>query len=666
MARTIGLGDAVLRIRADMSQFTKDIRNIKNLALAHFSMYGISVATRAMDALGTTALRVLGDISSAVANANAQFERMSVTFGAMLKDKRLGELFASRIEEFAARTPFSSESLMRGAQLLKNYGVQLRKILPAMEAIGNAAAASPGEMQERVGRIALAIGQIKSQGKLMGQELRQLAEAGVGAQEILQKAFKATIPEIQNAIKSGAISIDDVIDELLAGMNRQFEGVMEEQAKTWDGMWERIGDKGQIALRKISGPLFELAKSGVAAFADMFESKGFQNFVSSSREAMQSVVDGLKQAAEFAKPLGEQLVNSFQMLKPLVFEIVANLSKLPMIADAFTSIRDVLITSLSGATLEIRKILDMISLLTTNFQLTWELFGIMAEIAFNSIAARIDHFFSYWETVIGSAANMLVNVFSAAFNELGTMLMGLVSMMQSAFKMIGVSLATQMENTRAMARFVHDSAILGPERAAEILGEKLKASQKKNKAASDEVIAKYVAWAKRTGQAHGNIATAAMAGFTPAPKFKEPGRNQELRNRAVDIVKEMLSGRNVLRNERNQAKLKEIVGGTIAGGLQGFGGAIKGGAGGLIGMMGGLARAAAVKGKDEGKRAKAEFVGIAEMSKKIQLGIANSEEAKDRKAMVKGIGMVEKAVKGVKEGVGDVVDAIKGWIPRAS
>lgn len=664
MAKTTSLGDAVLRIRADVSRFGSDMRMVKSMAIASLGMQGIRLATDAIGAFGRLSINVMGDVRDAIISTNAQFERMSVTFGAMMKDARAGDLMAERVESMAAKTPFSSESLMKGVQLLKNYGMETKKILPAMEAIGNAAAAAPAEMQMRVSRIALAIGQMKSQGKLMGQEMRQLAEAGVGAQDILQKAFKATIPEIQKAIKSGAISIDDVIDELLKGMNKQFEGVMEKQSRTWDGLWERMADKSAIAIRQITGGLFKEMKGGLEFIVDMFDSPEFSKFISMARNGIQSLVQMLRQVKELLAPIGTQLVNSFQILKPLVIEIIDNLSRLEGVSGVFERMRDVALTAISGMTIGFREILDIVSLLTVDLGKTWELFSVMAEIAFNSIAARIDHFFSYWGTAIQNAGTMMVNVFTAAFAELTNF--------ASAFtEFFGKGLSIAIENLgkqiAAIAQLPSDIQKWGLDNATGLLRARQDLA---NKDARDKTVSAAVDLknALNPGAAAARVIADAMKNVAPIPQFKEPGRNQELRDRALGLVQDMMKTRDQRRTDRGKKMLNDMVGGIIGDGMKGFGAAIKGGAGGLVGAAAGIARGVAGKMHEEKevKKAKAEFVGIAELSKKIQLGLANSEEDKDRKKLIAGVGMVEKAVEGVKGGVKDVVGAIKNWIPKAS
>lgn len=88
--------------------------------------------------------------------------------------------------------------------------------------------------------------------------------------------------------------------------------------------------------------------------------------------------------------------------------------------------------------------------------------------------------------------------------------------------------------------------------------------------------------------------------------------------------------------------------------------------GGLAGLAGKVGKGVAVGMKGGEGPGAAEFTGIAEMSKRIQMGIFDAEKRRHEKAMEDGL-------KGIKDGVGvvagearKIVDAVKDWIPRAS
>lgn len=351
---------------------------------------------------------------------------------------------------------------------------------------------------------------------------------------------------------------------------------------------------------------------------------------------------------EIAKNVMGGLIAAFNAMKAIVMSMFGPAAKQANI-DFWTSITE-----------KIREVLDIISLLSTNFSATWELIKIGAEMAFNTIVARVKHFMAYWGTVIQNIGTIMVNGFGAAFDELagfatafGTYFM---EVMESAFDFIKKGAAAPM-------KFLSDVREHGIKKATENYFSDFQVAIEVQFAAQKASFGKFgaalnpVAAGNRIGKRLGD-------NLQDLPGFKPPAANKALAQRAGNIIAQLQKERTQKRVDEAKQKAKKLLEDAI----RGAGASVKGAAAGAVDMAGGAARGVAgmFRGKEEEKKAKAEFVGIADLSKKIQLGILNSEEEKDRKAMVKGIDVVGKGVKGVKDGVRDVYNAVKDWIPKAS
>jgi tape measure domain-containing protein len=84
-------------------------------------------------------------------------------------------------------------------------------------------------------RVVTALGQIKMKGRVQGDEMLQLAEAGINANAYLEKAFHLTPQQLQKAQQAGKISAAAAIPVILAGMDAQFKGLMDKQSHTLSG-----------------------------------------------------------------------------------------------------------------------------------------------------------------------------------------------------------------------------------------------------------------------------------------------------------------------------------------------------------------------------------------------------------------------------------------------
>ncbi|BAH06762.1 hypothetical protein CKR_1711 [Clostridium kluyveri NBRC 12016] len=83
--------------------------------------------------------------------------------------------------------------------------------------------------------------QMKAKGRVQGDEILQLTEAGVPAAKILQEQLGLTAEQVGEIGKQGLES-DKAIKALLTGMNQRFGGMMQNQAKTALGLMSTLKD----------------------------------------------------------------------------------------------------------------------------------------------------------------------------------------------------------------------------------------------------------------------------------------------------------------------------------------------------------------------------------------------------------------------------------------
>lgn len=667
----VSLGHALLALRADVRGLRMDMSSAERIVNSSFANMG-RMASSALAVLAIAeAVKGMKDLASAVINVNDKFDRMHMTLGVVLKDQVRANALIKDMQQFAAETPFNTSSLMEAFQLLRNYGMETRKILPALKNIGDAAAASPRGMEFTVHRIALAIGQMKSQGKLMGQELRQLAEAGVGANEILQKHFNASIPEIQKMVKSGAISIDQVIDALLQGMDERFGGTMKKLAHSWSGLMERIRDKGQIAIRQITEPLFELARSGLQVFADMFDSEGFQKFASGMRSLFQSVSGFASGMATAFAPIGQSIAGAFRTLSPIIKEISANIE--PFVRAFITFANAGIVSAIRAIAPAIalisagmKEVLDTVALFTTDFGLTWEYAQVVVLQAVEAIRSELQFL---WESMTVGATNAslaMMRVFSQIFVEVKAIFGAMASFVSQIMFAITDSFTSFFTSLKEL---MSANARELPAALIKFRSDSMAAATNANMRIANAVQTVATATGSAIG-APGRIAGAVNGHTVPMPERTESSISKMLAERAKQLLAQMTRSRETNQRDRRLREQNAAVGGAIRNGLTGVGGMATGLAnmvgGGFFGALGQVRQKFGGGPGEDKKRPKAEFVGLAEMSRKIQMGILDNEEKKDRKALVKGVGVVGKGVDAVKGAVDNVTKAIKGWLPKAT
>ncbi len=186
-----------------------------------------------------TSLNAIRNATSAVWDFTQQLENAQITYTQLFGNTALAEEFLVVLKEFASVTPFSFKEAEAGARQLLAYGIQMKNVMYVMQGVMSASALTGNP--EAVDRISRALGQIQTKGRLAAEEVRQLAEAGVPAYQILREELGLTADDMQNIGKAG-IPASKAINALVDGMNKRFGGGVEALARTTSGLLNKIGD----------------------------------------------------------------------------------------------------------------------------------------------------------------------------------------------------------------------------------------------------------------------------------------------------------------------------------------------------------------------------------------------------------------------------------------
>lgn len=203
-------------------------------------------------------------VKEAFIDFNATMETSRKSFENMLGSKDAAAVFINDLQAFAEATPFDFPELQQASKMMLGLGWAAKDILPALEAVGNAAA-NAGLSGGEISNIVMSISQMRGAGKIDAQNLKELDRRGVGATKILQDAYKMSIEDIQ---KSGK-DVNEVVDTLVKGMNEKFKGAMETQQGTFTQMLSNVKDQAATILGEIGKPIFEASKMGLKAVGDM-------------------------------------------------------------------------------------------------------------------------------------------------------------------------------------------------------------------------------------------------------------------------------------------------------------------------------------------------------------------------------------------------------------
>lgn len=259
----------------------------------------------------------------AVFNLSKEAEMAAGSFMVMLKSEEQAIALVEHLKNFAAETQFDFTTASDAAKQLLAYGFQLQDLERLMGAIGDASAAM-GDAQA-FNRIAIALGQIRTKGRLATQEILQLTEVGIPAYEILEKQLGLTKAQLDDIGRMG-VSSTVAIEALLRGIEQNYGGAMELLADTVDGYINNIKESFTAMMSEIFEPFYYNLKEMLRRFSRTLDDmrkivaeSGVGGLINSIFSEQAAAV--MRQLFGAFKILGESIKNLASSMAPFAREI---------------------------------------------------------------------------------------------------------------------------------------------------------------------------------------------------------------------------------------------------------------------------------------------------------------------------------------------------------
>lgn len=205
-----------------------------------------------------------------VASAN---EQASISFTTMLGSAAKADKMLRELQAFAATTPFEFPELQTAASSLISAGIEADKVIPIMRTLGDVTSGM-GTGSEGVKRATIALQQMSAAGRITGEDLNQLRDAGIPVYDLLAKATgksKEEVVKLAQAGKLGKRELGQMMSALESGKGlERFSGLMDKQSKSLAGMWSTLTDtlgQGLASIAQQSLPLLKDGLDGVTGVA---------------------------------------------------------------------------------------------------------------------------------------------------------------------------------------------------------------------------------------------------------------------------------------------------------------------------------------------------------------------------------------------------------------
>ena len=257
-----------------------------NLGGSLGSLKGLTVAAAA----GFAAMK-LKDYGQYALQTAASFEQLAISFRVMTGSAQTGQELTDAIIKLGAETPMTAQQLSKAAQLLLSFGESAENIIPDLKLLGDI---TGGEVN-RFNMLALAFAQVGANGKLMGQDLLQMVNAGFNPLQIMSQTTGKSMGQLREEMSEGRISFQMVAQAMRDATKEggRYFGLMEQQSQSLNGRLSTLGDTWEQVAKSIGDAFAPAAKTAVNALITLGEN--VQKTIEWLKSE-QSTLKGLKQS----------------------------------------------------------------------------------------------------------------------------------------------------------------------------------------------------------------------------------------------------------------------------------------------------------------------------------------------------------------------------------
>lgn len=166
----------------------------------------------------------------------AEMEQTKVSMEVLVGDaEKANELF-NQMSSYASDTVFGGKDITDAGKLLLSFGTAAEDVMPTIAMLGDIS----GGNAEKLGSLSLAFAQMSSSGRLMGQDLLQMINAGFNPLQVISEKTGKSIGDLKKIMEDGGISSDMVKQAFVAATSEggRFFNMVEKQAETMSGKWQ--------------------------------------------------------------------------------------------------------------------------------------------------------------------------------------------------------------------------------------------------------------------------------------------------------------------------------------------------------------------------------------------------------------------------------------------
>lgn len=184
-----------------------------------------------------------------VAKLGMETEKTATAFRVLAGSEETSTKLLGQLNKYADETVWNRPEIQEAAKTMMGFGISTETVYKDLQMLGDVAMGDKNKLQS----LALVFGQISSAGKLQGQDLLQLINAGYNPLLDISELTGKSVAKLKDEMSKGAISADLVRKafEKATGPGGRFEGMINELANTAPGAFDQLKGKGSAGLLRL-------------------------------------------------------------------------------------------------------------------------------------------------------------------------------------------------------------------------------------------------------------------------------------------------------------------------------------------------------------------------------------------------------------------------------
>lgn len=234
---------------------------------------GAGLTSRADIYMHANAIRALSQSGKGLLDLRINLQYAEVGIQAFTGNAQQASQVMQEIKDHAEKTSFTRLGLADATRNMMSYGMSSKAAIEHVKMLGDVA----GGNELRFDRLAFAMSQITSMGRLQGQELRQLTEQGFNPLETMSRHTGKSMLELKKMMEDGAISAAHVTEALRieTSAGGRFADMQMKMAKSLGGLRAQLAEVVKNIQIELVGALendLKQAMSTAIGYLKQFES----------------------------------------------------------------------------------------------------------------------------------------------------------------------------------------------------------------------------------------------------------------------------------------------------------------------------------------------------------------------------------------------------------